>query len=343
MMWSGTMVARTLVAGLTAAGVLAGGAGVAVASAAMPTCTVTAVQLVGSKAAGGAVDIGLVGGFSGCMGGYAVIGITPQSLGYPSATMDNYAELAAVLKHWNSLDGVPAVSEWVNLSPTVAAGMKAAGVNPTMFLQWVNEYDGAGTVYHAAMPPTWPPFLPKALVSDPATIVGGTADQAVTAPKAIPPAQAAPQQPVTPTVAPKLAPASSTAAATTDGGKVTASQVTPASSTTSAAESATETTTAKSPKTVAVPTVTPVDPPAAVAAGGVVVPCVVTTTCRQAVVTHDRWLSTPWYRKAGLQIWWHRWWEVSGLAILAVATLGARAVITGRRNLAWYGSVRGPR
>ncbi len=337
------MVARALVAGVAAAGVLAGGGSVAAASAAIPTCVMTGFKLQETNYGGGAVALLSGGGFSGCFGGYSFIGVSAKGLGYPNVTTDNYAELAKVLKHWSSLDGVPAVSEWVNLSPTVAAGMKAAGVNPTMFLQWVNEYDGAGTVYHPAMPPTWPPFLPKALVSDPATIVGGTADQAVTAPKATPPPQAAPQQPVTPTVAPKLAPASSAAAATTGGGKVTASQVTPASSTTSAAESATETTTAKSPKTVAVPTVTPVAPPAAVTAGPVTVPCVVAAACRQAAVAHERWLSTPWYRKAGLQIWWHRWWEVGGLAILAVATLGARAVITGRRNLAWYGNVRGPR
>ena len=301
-MWSRTMVARTLVAGVAAAGVLAGGAGVAVASAAMPTCTVTAVQLVGSKVAGGAVDIGLVGGFSGCMGGYAVIGTTPQSLGYPSATMNNYAELAAVLKHWSRLDGVPAVSEWVNLSPTVVAGMKAAGVNPTMFMQWVNEYDGAGTVYHPAMPPTWPPFLPKALVSDPATIVGGTADQAVVAPKATPPPQAAPQQPVTPTQAPAPKPAAGTAA-TRSPAAGTASRSTSASSATATAKPASGASGTKPAKPVAKPALRPVAPPTEVAAGRTTVPCVVAPTCRQAVVAHDRWLRLPWYRRAALQLW----------------------------------------
>ena len=154
----------------------------------IPTCTVTAIRMVASPAsAEPGVELLAAGGFSGCFGAYGFLGVTPKGLGYQNVTTDNYAELAAVLKHWNSIDGVPGVAEWVNLSSTVAAGMKAAGINPTMFLQWINEYDGAGTVYHPAMPPTWPPFLPKALVSDPATIVGGTADQAAAAPKATPP------------------------------------------------------------------------------------------------------------------------------------------------------------
>ncbi len=345
-MWSTRIAARTLVAGLTAAGVLAGAAGVAVASASIPTCTVTQFKLIAVGTRG--TELGMASATTLCFGTYVFTGVLPSKLGSAAVTTDNYAELAAVLKHWNSIDGAPAVTTWVNLSPTVGAGMKAAGINPTMFLQWINDYNasawaGTGVRLISSAPPVWPSFVAKGYVSDPATIAGGTGDQAVAAPKPTPPPQATPQQPVTPTPAPKPPAGSASAAGATSGGTVTVSQPTPASSKASAAESTTETTTAKSPKTVAVPTVTPTAPPAAVTAGPVTVPCVVAAACRPAVVAHDRWLSMPWYHKAGLQIWWHRWWGITALAIVAAATLGTRAVIIGRRNLAWYGNVRGPR
>lgn len=192
-------------------GMALAGANSIASAAAMPTCTVTGIDLVASPASSEpAVEMLAAGGFSGCFGSYGFLGVTPKQLGFSGMTTNNYTELAMVLKHWNIIDGVPAVAQWVNLSPTVAAAMKAAGIDPTLFLQWVNDYNasawaGTGVRVPTAAPPVWPPFVSKGFVSDPATIAGGAADEAVPTPKPTPPAQAAPQQPVNPTPAPSPA------------------------------------------------------------------------------------------------------------------------------------------
>jgi len=342
-----------LAAGLTAARVVVGGVHVSAAGTAIPTCTVTGIRMVNEPTtAEPGVALLAAGGFSGCFGSYVFNGITAVGLWFPNFTTNNYLELAAALKHWSPrADGGLAVSQWVSLSPSVAASMQKAGVNPTMFLQWVNEYNasawaGTGVRIIHGTPPVWPTWLPKAYVSDPATIAGGTADQAIQAPKPTPPPDAALQQPVTPTRAltPPAASPSRTVPAATRGGAVKTSQRAQGSSTALTTASKPQAPVAKSPTPVTVPTLTPVAPPAVVVTTGhVTVPCVVATTCRQAVVAHDRWRSTPWYRRVGLDVWWYRWWEIASLAIVAAATLGGRAIIIGRRNLAWYGNGRGPR
>lgn len=335
------MVAGVLTAGLTAAGLVAVG-GVAAADATMPTCTITTFVMAPTSAGGKDNSLAVIMGndTGACLGAYTFIGITASSLGYPDQTTGNYAELAAALRHWSNIDGVPAMDEWVNLFPDVTAGMKAAGINPTMFLQWLNEHDGGAP---------WPPFLPQGTVTDPAAIVGGTPDQTVSAPKPTPPPQATPQ-PAAPAPAP--APASATvptsttrsgvSAATSSTGSPSGGQVAPASST-SAPPSPPKKAPAAAPASASVPPVAPALPPATVTTDGLTVPCVVGTACRQAVVAHDKWDAVPWYEKAGLQVWWHRWWEIAALAVMAAATVGTRAVLIARRNLAWYGNVRGPR
>lgn len=309
------METRSVAAGLAVIGIIVAGGKVSAAGGAMPTCTVAGIELVASPAAAEpAIQLLATGGFSGCFGAYGFLGVTPRQLGYPGRTTDNYTELAVLLRHWNSIDGVPAVTEWVDLSPAVAEGMRAAGIRPMKFLQWVNEYDGAGTVDHPVVPPTWPPWLPRALVSDPATISGGAADRVISGPQSIPPPDAAPQHPVIATAAPAL--------------PTLAGQP----------ESAT---TLRAPGTGL--RVGRATPPVVATVGRVTVPCVVTLACRRAVSAHDRWVAVPWFVKVGLDLWWDRWWAMAALALVVAAVLRARAAFVGHRNLAWYGDIRGPK
>lgn len=148
------------------------GFGVVLGAAPQP-CVLTGFRLVQEptpEAPGVALLPG--GGQAGCFGGYVFDGVSAAGLGFPRVTTDDYRELAVVLGHWTPLDGVPAVSAPVLLAPAVAAGLRAAGLAPQRFLQWINEYDGAGTASRPAMPPSWPSGLPRGLVRDPAGIAG---------------------------------------------------------------------------------------------------------------------------------------------------------------------------
>lgn len=326
------IMAGVLVAGLTA-GAVSGAGSAAADEAAMPTCTVTQFRLQQTNYGGGAVEMLSGGGSEGCFGAYPFIGVTAGTLGYPEVTMDNYPELAAILKHWNGIDGVPAVSEWVNLAPPVASGMRLAGIDPTMFLQWVNEYDGAGTVNDPVMPPTWPPFLPKALVKDPATIAGGTTDLGVSSPKPTPPPEAAPQPIIVPTP-----PRASVALPSQPNGN-SATNTVPTATSTDITPAAPD---GAARAHLDGSAIDAGNPPTAVNADGVTVPCVVASPCRHTVLGHDKWVALPWYSKVRAQIWWYRWWEGASLALVVTAVVGARAVVFRRRNLDWYGNVRGP-
>ncbi len=331
-------------AGLTAVAMMLMAASTAAAET-MPTCTITAIRMVASPASaepGVELLTAGQGAPSGCFGTYTFYGVSPARLGYPTVTTSNYGELAGALRHWSSIDGVPAVSEWVDLSPAVAAGMESAGLNPTLFLQWVNEFDGKGTVSDPEMPPTWPPFLPKGLVKDPATIAGGTANQSISAPAQEPPPAATQQQAVRPTPVP-----TSNAVSGLAIGTGPSSQSTPGIGPSPTTAGVSTVSTMPAPR-APVPeeggaTVAPHMPPHAVTTSGVAVPCVVASTCRQATLAHDRWVASPWYAKAVRQIWWHRWWEIGVLLVGAAGAMGARALLIGRRNLAWYGNIRGPR
>lgn len=311
-------MARMLVIGLTAT-VVVPMSEIAVATGpTVGTCTVTQFQMttVGTKATG----LDMASGTTSCWGPYVFFGITPAQLGYPRTTVNDAPELAAVLKRWSTVDGVPGVTQWVNLSPPMASGMKSAGVDPTLFLQWLNEHDGGSP---------WPSFLPKGTVKDPATVVGGTADRAIQPPSVTPPPQAVPQPQVrpaqaSPPVSGKTSVSRSTDPATSDGDATTSSTRPGASLPTGTAA-------------------TPTAPPSTIRTIGTSMPCVVALPCRQAVRAHDNWQAMPWYEKAGVQVWSHWRWEVGALAMVAVAALGAWAVFVIRRNLAWYGKMRSPR
>ena len=320
---------------------MCGASGAIAASPAIPTCTVTELEMVGIGTRGINPGSGTAFGMTSnpasnsaeCFGTYVVHGVVPEKLGYAATTTDNYAELAAVLKrmpsNWRMIDGVPAVATWVNLSPTVAAGMKKAGVNPTMFLQWVNDANGsawAGTgvrVPDGSPPPVWPSWLPKAYVAQPAAIAGGQAATAAQPPReGVLGVVTSKTKIVTvspPTTKPVQASSSVSHGAT-------------ASSTKTATTNALNTKPAKKPVAI-----TTKAPPAAVTVQHRTLPCVVEQSCAAKVKAYDRWRALPWYRKALLEIRWHRWEAIAATLALAGAIAGLRVWRIIRRNLRWYG------
>lgn len=312
------------------------GLGRGAAAAPIPTCTVTGVRLVGSRVGGAAVDLDLVGGFSGCMGSYAIIGVTPRALGAAPATLDDYPELAAALRHWTAADGAPAVAGWVRLAPPVAAGMRGAGLRPTRFLQWINEHAapawaGAARRPGASLPPVWPPLLPRAFVAGP--VAGGPRRTAIRARarRWTPPAalgagaalgRSAPGQPGVGASGPRGAPSRAVSGGLPPRGE--RAPVVRGSGT-------------GWPRPPGAP------PPRTATVLGRTVPCVVAGPCRRAVLAHDRWVSEPWPLRTLLRLWWWRWWLTAGVALGGLLASGAWTAARRRRNLSWYGDARGPR
>ncbi len=136
-------------------------------------CTVTGFSLVQTTMGGGALQLLPQGGRTGCFGAYPFLGVSASRLGYPPQTQDGYSELAAALRRWSPQDGTPAVDQWVRLSDTVSAGMRAAGIDPVRLLQWIDGSDAAvvGNPLGGGAASLWPPFLPRARVTDPAETV----------------------------------------------------------------------------------------------------------------------------------------------------------------------------
>ena len=236
-------------------------------------------------------------------------------MGYPTTgTINNYAELKAVLAGWSlSRDGYPGIGQWVNLSPAMAAGMKAAGINPTAFLQWLAKSLPVGD--------TWPPFVPKTALSISAVARAMVGESASIIPSstAAAPVQSTPvQKPVAPVVAPKTV-ASSTAASsssTTSGETVASSTKSAAVSSTAAAETPAQ---VRSAIAAAKPTL--VMPPASAKLDGITVPCSVAPSCapkvaayRKGVAQESRW------RKLANGIWFAfgREIEIAGIAVGAI-------------------------
>ena len=316
---------------------LCGASGAIAASPAIPTCTVTKFELIGIGTRGinpgSGTEFGMGTNTAECFGTYVVHGVVPEKLGYTATTTDNYAELAAVLKRmpsdWRMVDGVPAVSVWVNLSPRVAAGMKKAGVNPTMFLQWVNDANAsawAGTgvrVPDGSPPPVWPSWLPKAYVAQPAAIAGGQADTAIKPPREGVLGVVTSKTKVATVVPPAKQPVQASSGV---------SRSTRASSTKTATAKASSTKTTKKPAAI-----TTKAPPAAVMVQDRTLPCVAEQSCAAKVKAYDRWRALPWYRKALWEIRWQLWEEIAGIAVLGGGIAGLRVWQITRRNIRWYG------
>ncbi len=311
------------------------GLGRGAAAAPIPTCTVTGVRLVGSRVGGAAVDLDLVGGFSGCMGSYAIVGVTPRALSAAPVTLDDYRELAAALRHWTAADGAPAVAGWVRLAPPVAAGMRGAGLRPTRFLQWINEHAapawaGAARRPGASLPPVWPPLLPRAFVGGP--VAPGARAKAI---------QARARRWTPPAAVGAVGALRRPSAGQQGGG---------ASRPGSALRQAVPV--GLRPPAGRVPVARPATgwprppgapPPGTATVLGRTVPCVVAGPCRRAVLAHDRWVSEPWPIRTLLRLWWWRWWLTAGAALGGVLASAAWTAARRRRNLSWYGDARGPR
>ena len=139
-------------------------------------CTVTGFSLVQTTLGGGALQLLPQGGRTGCFGAYPFLGVSASRLGYPPQTQDRYGELAAALRRWSPQDGTPAVDQWVRWSGTVSAGMRAAGIDPVRLLQWIDGSDAAvaGNAQGGGAASLWPPFLPRARVTNPAETVSAT-------------------------------------------------------------------------------------------------------------------------------------------------------------------------
>lgn len=296
---------RVAVLAAASLGALAAGAGAA--APASPSCTVTSFVVAGVGPA--AAGLAMASPEQSCWGPYVFFGASPTSLGFPASATDDGAELAALLRGWSTADGAPAVDRWVSLAPAVTTALRVGGVDPVRFLQWVNEYDGAGTAARPALPPTWPPFLPRALVRDPRQALlpapGGAASSGSAAPAAAGPGQAAAQPPPGWSAGP---PAAGAAPAAAPGGSAAGAQ-----------------------------------PPSRVLVGGVDLPCVVASACRVEAEAYARWRGLPWYRRAALTASRRRWWLAGGLALAAALACALRMGLLARRNLRWYGDLRGPR
>lgn len=152
------------------------------AAASLPSCTVTSLQLAKTAYGGGGVALSATTGRQECFGSYVFLGVHVRRAGYPLLTYDNYNEVALAVHHWQPADGVPAVDQWVRWSPAVQAGLRAAGLRPTLLLQWIDAYAGPAA---ARTPGLWPPFLRRGHVPNPAVATRG----AVT-PLVVPPARA---------------------------------------------------------------------------------------------------------------------------------------------------------
>ena len=270
------------------------------------TCVATVFQL----AAVGPGALGLAMGTAGgpCWGPYVFEGVRPAALGFPAATTDDAPELARALAQWVPADGVPPVDQWVGLSPILAAAFRAAGIDPTRFLQWINEYDGAGTVGHPQAPPTWPPFLPRGLVADPTAALRVAADAAPPGGTGAPAGAGAPGAP---------APLASTL-----GG--------------------TATPTPPAPRARANPPAAPGPPPEAASADGTLVPCAVIPACRRAVLAFDRFRDHPWYVRLALRAQRRAGPLLAVAAVAGLAAAAGRRVLVRRRHRLWYGRARGP-
>lgn len=253
-------------------------------SAAPPLCIATEFVLAATGA--GARDNALslvMGNRSGeCFGAYPFVGVTGAQLASPATTRDGYGELAAALLRWSPADGVPAVSEWFQLGPALAVGMRAAGINPVRFGQWINEYDGAGDIEHPVLPASWPPYLPRALVVDPATIAGGAAT-------ALPPGS----QRVPEGVAP---------------GAMVPGVVLHAHTSFSVVPSSGSAVEQPLPTSHGVP-------PESVIAGGITLPCVAVADCRGRVLALERRHARPFYLRLAFAVWSCRWWAFGALGV----------------------------
>ncbi len=138
------------------------------AAAELPTCVVTSVQLATTDYGGGGVALSATSGRQECFGSYVFVGVHVRRAGYPPLTRGNYRELALVLRGWRSEDGVPAVDQWVRWSFAVRVGMRAAGLQPTQLLQWI---DGSAAEAASGSAKLWPTFLPRGRMVDPAAAV----------------------------------------------------------------------------------------------------------------------------------------------------------------------------
>lgn len=328
------MVRARLAAAAIAVGLLAP------AAAAAPVCTMTNFRLVAVGGSGTGLAMGA--GAMPCWGPYVFYGVTPTGLGFPRATVDDAAELAAALRAWTPADGAPPVDAPVNLSPGLWAAFSAAGIDPVRFLQWLNEYDGAGTVGAPAMPPAWPSFLPRGLVADPRRIVGASGG----APRVpensgpvpgSPPAEAgataahAAAAPVPSRRAGPVAP-SSTARSAPAGPAPGVPLPEAGASPVALARAAT-------PPRPAAP------PPAAVDAGGRRLPCAAVPRCADRLRAWEAFRGLPWYRRVLLESLSHPW-RAAAVGALAAAVAGLAvagcAFVRRRRNRLWYGRAAGP-
>lgn len=248
-------------------------------------------------------------------------GVNLKALGFPSTpTLNNYAELKAVLAGWTlARDGYPAVWQWVNLSPAVAQGMRAAGLHPTAFLQWVGLSLSPGD--------TWPPFVPKTALGITAVareMVGEPVSVAAIVPAKVVPAKVASptpaQKPVAPVVAPRAAPPSGTQPTTAAGG--TASKGTAASGTTKRTASPETISQVHAARREAKPTLVP--PPTSAKLDGVAVPCSVAPACTTSVVSHRLGVAreSRW-RMAAAAVWgaFGRDIEIAGAGVLGLVLL----------------------
>ena len=252
-----------------------------------------------------------------CIGAFTFLGVNVADLGYPKPTVNNWAELAGVLRQWVSSDGVPGVGQWVNLSPDVAQGMQSAGIDPTKFLQWLNENDSGAP---------WPQFLPKPLGTvTPLNVVNvapapaaSSAAASVTHPASDPaappvaPPPAAKPQPAPPPPSSTSTPPSPTLAAPSAIAPAPAPSTTPSAASGPASEPA------------GVPVSAPVVP--SVTVDGTTVPCEVSRTCAATLDRRIAQQSSPAGRVGGL---WARlaWW--GGVRVEAAAAVLVACILTG--------------
>lgn len=290
------------------------------AAAPEPTCTITRFELT-AVAQGTALD--MVGTTQECMGSYPFFGVFPQALGAGAVTVGDFAELAALLRRWRPMDGVPAVAAWVNLAPAMSRGMARAGIDPVRFLQWVNEHDGGAP---------WPPWLPKPSPLDPAVVPQvGTIPGAPTPLEMVRPvASAPPSKVVGASPAPAVEGSRNTAPPRAVGRRASAMPST-ASPPVPLPAAGARRPALRAPRRGAArpaPAVTDLAPPQVVAVHGRATPCGVMPSCRSQVQDYTRFLALP--------LWGRLRFQVRHLRFpLRVAVLGGFAtallVVAGRR------------
>lgn len=300
------------------------------AAAPEPTCTITRFELTAVDQ-GTALD--MAGTTQECMGSYPFLGVFPKALGAAAVTVGNFAELAALLRRWRPMDGVPAVAAWVNLAPAMSRGMTRAGIDPVRFLQWVNEHDGGAP---------WPPWLPKPSPLDPAVVPQlGTIPGALTPLQMVSHVASAPPSKV---VGASLAPA-------VDGSRKTAppwavgrragAMVSTASAPAPSPAAGARLPALRAPRRGAArpaPAVTDLAPPQVVTVHGRATPCAVIPSCRSQVQDYARFLALPLWGRLRFQVRHLRFpLRVAVLGGFAAALLlvAGRRWRTARRRASW--------